>query len=145
VERRRKSTEHRHTTVEGISGESLVTEDGDQISSIEGSFDTMGPIKARARDVRFGYLRELMHHYRLAHRLISCIVCRRDFAPEIDTMKCSVALDKSYLEKALDLAIGSCSRAANMKGQNPLIREIHEKDMRLFVDAKASIEEIKVK
>lgn len=50
-----------------------------------------------------------------------------------------IKIDKTMLERALDLAIGSCSRAANQKGINPLIREIHEKDMRIYVDAKASI------
>lgn len=72
---------------------------------------------------------------------VSCRVGERDFAPENGTMQ--IKISKQMLERAIDLAIGSCSRAANQKGINPMIREIHEKDMREYVDAKASMVEDK--
>lgn len=58
-------------------------------------------------------------------------------------MAVKVEISKEYLEKALDLASGSSTRASNQKGINPLIREIHQKDARAFMDAKLSIEELK--
>lgn len=58
-------------------------------------------------------------------------------------MALRVELEKSYLEKALELAEGSSTRASNQKGLNALIREIHQKDARLFRDARIGITEVK--
>lgn len=58
-------------------------------------------------------------------------------------MALKIEISKEYLEKALDLAAGSSTRASNAKGINPLIREIHQKDARAYIDAKVSIEELK--
>lgn len=54
-----------------------------------------------------------------------------------------VEISKEYLEKALELAEGSSTRASNQKGINPLIREIHQKDARAFKDARLTITETK--
>lgn len=51
--------------------------------------------------------------------------------------------NREYLEKALDYAKGAATRASNQAGLNPLIREIHQKDAKAFIDMKASISEIK--
>lgn len=58
-------------------------------------------------------------------------------------MALRIELNRDYLEKALDLAIGSSTRASNQKGLNPLIRELHQKDAKLWTDAKMGITEIK--
>lgn len=58
-------------------------------------------------------------------------------------MAVKVEISKEYLEKALELAEGSSTRASNAKGINPLIREIHQKDARAFRDARLTIEEVK--
>lgn len=58
-------------------------------------------------------------------------------------MAVKVEISKEYLEKALELAAGSSTRASNAKGINPLIREIHQKDARAFNDARLTIEEVK--
>lgn len=57
-------------------------------------------------------------------------------------MPVKVEISKEYLEKALEMAAGSSTRASNQKGINPLIRELHQKDARAFLDAKLSIEEL---
>lgn len=54
-----------------------------------------------------------------------------------------IDIQREYLEKALDLAAGSSTRAANQKGINPLIRELHLKDAAAWTDAKRSISEVK--
>lgn len=58
-------------------------------------------------------------------------------------MALRIEINRDYLEKALDLAIGSSTRASNQKGLNPMIRELHQKDAKLWMDAKAGITEIK--
>lgn len=58
-------------------------------------------------------------------------------------MALRVDLSKEYLEKALELAEGSATRASNQKGINPLIREIHQKDAKAWKDARLSITEVK--
>lgn len=58
-------------------------------------------------------------------------------------MALRVEINREYLEKALDLAAGSSTRASNQAGLNPLIREIHQKDAKAFKDAKISITETK--
>lgn len=58
-------------------------------------------------------------------------------------MALRIDINREYLEKALDLAIGSSTRASNQKGINPLIRDLHQKDAKLWADAKAGISEIK--
>lgn len=58
-------------------------------------------------------------------------------------MALRVEINREYLEKALDLAAGSSTRAANQKGVNQLIREIHLKDAAAWIDAKRSITEVK--
>lgn len=58
-------------------------------------------------------------------------------------MALRVEISKEYLEKALNLANGASTRASNQAGLNPLIREIHQKDARAFLDAKMSITEVK--
>lgn len=58
-------------------------------------------------------------------------------------MALRVEINREYLEKALDLAAGSSTRAANQKGVNPLIRELHLKDAAAWTDAKRSITEVK--
>lgn len=58
-------------------------------------------------------------------------------------MAIRIEINREYLEKALDLAAGSSTRAANQKGINPMIRELHLKDAALWVDAKRSISEVK--
>lgn len=54
-----------------------------------------------------------------------------------------VEINREYLEKALDLAAGSSTRAANQKGINPQIRELHLKDAAAWTDAKRTITEVK--
>lgn len=54
-----------------------------------------------------------------------------------------VDLAKDYLEKALEYAEGSATRASNQKGLNEMIRQLHQKDAKLFRDARMSITEIK--
>jgi hypothetical protein len=54
-----------------------------------------------------------------------------------------IDLNRDYLEKALELAAGSSTRAANQKGINPLIRDLHLKDAALWTDAKRTITEVK--
>jgi hypothetical protein len=56
-----------------------------------------------------------------------------------------IDIAREYLEKALDLAAGSSTRASNQKGINPLIREIHQKDAKAYVDAAKTITETKSK
>lgn len=51
--------------------------------------------------------------------------------------------NREMLEKALDYAQGAATRASNQAALNPLIREIHQKDARQYVDMKASITEVK--
>jgi hypothetical protein len=58
-------------------------------------------------------------------------------------MALRVDIAREYLEKALDLAAGSSTRAANQKGTNPMIRELHLKDAAAWTDAKRSISEVK--
>lgn len=58
-------------------------------------------------------------------------------------MAIRVEINKEMMEKALDFAAGSATRASNQKGINPLIRELHAKDAALFVDAKRSMTEVK--
>lgn len=58
-------------------------------------------------------------------------------------MALRVELDRSYLEKALELAEGSATRASNQKGLNPMIRELHQKDAKLWAEARKSITEVK--
>lgn len=58
-------------------------------------------------------------------------------------MGLKIEINREYLEKALDLAIGSSTRASNQKGINPMIREIHQKDAKIYLDAKTSITETK--
>lgn len=58
-------------------------------------------------------------------------------------MAIRIEINKEYLEKALDLAIGSATRASNQKGINPMIREIHQKDAKLYTDAKIGMTEVK--
>lgn len=58
-------------------------------------------------------------------------------------MALRIEINREYLEKALDLAIGSSTRASNQKGLNPLIRELHQKDAKLWTDAKMGITEVK--
>lgn len=54
-----------------------------------------------------------------------------------------IDINKDYLEKALDLAIGAATRASNQKGLNPMIRELHQKDAAIWNAAKIGITEIK--
>lgn len=54
-----------------------------------------------------------------------------------------VEINREFLEKAFDLAAGSSTRAANQKGVNPMIRDIHLKDAGIFTDAKRTITEVK--
>lgn len=56
-----------------------------------------------------------------------------------------IDIAREALEKALDLAAGSATRASNQKGINPLIREIHQKDAKTYVDAAKTITEAKGK
>lgn len=58
-------------------------------------------------------------------------------------MALRIECKREVLEKALDLAKGAATRASNQAGLNPLIREIHQKDAKELVDAKATITEIK--
>lgn len=58
-------------------------------------------------------------------------------------MALRVEIAKEYLEKALDMAAGSSTRAANQKGVNPLIRDLHLKDAAAWTDAKRTLTEIK--
>lgn len=58
-------------------------------------------------------------------------------------MALRIELAKSYMEKALEYAEGSATRASNQKGLNPMIRELHQKDARLFKDARLSMTEVK--
>lgn len=58
-------------------------------------------------------------------------------------MALRVEIAREYLEKALDMAAGSSTRAANQKGVNPLIRELHLKDAASWTDAKRTITEVK--
>lgn len=54
-----------------------------------------------------------------------------------------VELEKSYLEKALEYAEGSATRASNQKGLNEMIRQLHQKDAKIFRDARANLTEVK--
>lgn len=54
-----------------------------------------------------------------------------------------VELAKEYLEKALEYAEGSATRASNQKGLNEMIRQLHQKDAKLFRDARVSMQEVK--
>lgn len=54
-----------------------------------------------------------------------------------------IEINREYLEKALDLAAGSSTRAANGKAVNPLIRDLHLKDAATWTDAKRTLQEIK--
>jgi hypothetical protein len=56
-----------------------------------------------------------------------------------------VDLDKGYLEKALEMAAGAATRASNQKGINPMIRELYQKDAKIYGDASKSIVEEKTK
>lgn len=58
-------------------------------------------------------------------------------------MALRIDISREYLEKALELAAGSSTRASNAKGINPLIRELHQKDARAWLDAARSITEVK--
>lgn len=58
-------------------------------------------------------------------------------------MALRVDLEKSYLEKALEYAEGSATRASNQKGLNQLIRELHQKDAKIFREARLGITEVK--
>lgn len=58
-------------------------------------------------------------------------------------MALRIEIAREYLEKALDMAAGAATRASNQKGVNPLIREIHQKDAKAWLDASKSITEIK--
>jgi hypothetical protein len=66
--------------------------------------------------------------------------------PESDrrhTMALRIEIHRDYLEKALELAIGSSTRASNQKGLNPMIRELHQKDAKIYTDAKIGITDVK--
>lgn len=52
-------------------------------------------------------------------------------------------LDKAYIEKALEYAEGSATRASNQKGLNEMIRQLHQKDAKLFRDARVTMTEVK--
>lgn len=54
-----------------------------------------------------------------------------------------VDLDKGYLEKALEMAAGAATRASNQKGINPMIRELYQKDAKIYGDAARTIVETK--
>lgn len=54
-----------------------------------------------------------------------------------------VDLDKGYLEKALEYAEGSATRASNQKGLNEAIRMLHQKDAKIFRDARVGLTEVK--
>lgn len=54
-----------------------------------------------------------------------------------------VDLTKEYVEKALEYAEGAATRASNQKGINPLIRELNQKDAKLFRDARLTLTEVK--
>jgi len=54
-----------------------------------------------------------------------------------------VDLAKDYLEKALEYAEGSATRASNQKGLNEMIRQLHQKDAKLFRDARVTMQECK--
>jgi hypothetical protein len=54
-----------------------------------------------------------------------------------------IDLEKSYIEKALEYAEGSATRASNQKGLNEMIRQLHQKDAKLFRDARVSMTEVK--
>lgn len=54
-----------------------------------------------------------------------------------------VELAKDYIEKALEYAEGAATRASNQKGINPLIRELNQKDAKLFRDARMALTEVK--
>lgn len=58
-------------------------------------------------------------------------------------MALRIEINREYLEKALDLAIGSATRASNQKGLNPMIRTLHQADAKLWNDAKMGITEVK--
>jgi hypothetical protein len=58
-------------------------------------------------------------------------------------MALRVELDRSYLEKALEYAEGSATRASNQKGLNEMIRQLHQKDAKIFRDARLGITESK--
>lgn len=56
-----------------------------------------------------------------------------------------VEINREYLEKALDYAAGAATRASNAKGINPMIRELHQKDSKIYENAAKSITEVKAK
>lgn len=58
-------------------------------------------------------------------------------------MALRVDLAKEYVEKALEYAEGAATRASNQKGINPTIRELYQKDAKLFRDARLTMTEIK--
>jgi hypothetical protein len=58
-------------------------------------------------------------------------------------MALRIEINRDYLEKALELAIGSSTRASNQKGLNPMIRELHQKDAKIYTDAKIGITDVK--
>lgn len=54
-----------------------------------------------------------------------------------------VDINRDYLEKALEYAAGAATRASNAKGINPMIRELHQKDAKIYDEARKSISEVK--
>lgn len=56
-----------------------------------------------------------------------------------------VEINREYLEKALEYAAGAATRASNSKGINPMIRELHQKDAKIYENAAKSIQEVPVK
>lgn len=54
-----------------------------------------------------------------------------------------IEIAKEYLEKALEYAEGSATRASNQKGLNEMIRQLHQKDAKIFRDARLGIQECK--
>lgn len=58
-------------------------------------------------------------------------------------MALKVEINRDYLEKALEYAEGSATRASNQKGLNEMIRKLHQQDAKIFKDARASITEVK--
>lgn len=53
-----------------------------------------------------------------------------------------VEINREYLEKALEYAAGAATRASNAKGINPMIRELHQKDAKIYEQASKSIQEV---
>lgn len=58
-------------------------------------------------------------------------------------MALRIEINREYLEKALEYAEGSATRASNQKGLNEMIRKLHQQDAKIFRDAKLSIGETK--